>query len=174
MIGLLCAAALLASIGLLCVRRIDTALLVCALQGLVAAASLGKAGFALALLAFSLNAVALPIVISRMDRRAPLTLRGRPIAAWGATLVLLIATVVTFAKTGTDELVAAGVSVTLVGFLMIVLRSHPLAPVVGLLSSQNGVVLVASAHADLPVLTALTVAIPFIPAILLANEWLRQ
>ncbi len=69
MIGAAGAAALLLSIGLLWARRIDTAVRLCALQAVFAATSLGEAALAVALLAFALNGVALPVALARMHRR---------------------------------------------------------------------------------------------------------
>ena len=69
MIGAAGAAALLLSIGLLCARRIDTAVWLCALQAVFAAMSLGEAAVAIALLAFALNGVALPVAIARIEQR---------------------------------------------------------------------------------------------------------
>ena len=71
-------------------------------------------------------------------------------------------------------MVAVGVSVTLLGLLLIVARSHALAPALGLLSSQNGLVLVAGAHPDVSLPAALAVAVPLIPALVLADHWLRR
>jgi hydrogenase-4 membrane subunit HyfE len=174
MIGVAGAAALLLSIGLLCARRIDTALRICALQALFAAATLGAAGVAIALLAVALNGVVLPVAIARMNSAAPLAVRGSAFVSWAGATVLLVAAVTGLAKVGTDETVAVGVSVTLLGLLVIVARSHTLAPALGLLSSQNGVVLVAGAHPDVSLPAALAVAIPLIPALALADHWLRR
>ena len=79
---------------------------------------------------------------------------------------------ITFASVGIGGSAAAGVSVTLLGLLLIVLRSHALS--VGMLSSQNGLVLVASAHPDISQAAALVVAVPLVPALVLADSWLRR
>ena len=174
MIGVASAAVLLLSIGLLCARRIETAAQLCALQALFAAISFGETATAIAILAFSLNGVALPLAIARMNNATLLTLRGNAILSWAMTLALLVVTGLIFAKVGADGLVAAGVSVALLGPLLIVLRSHPLAPALGLLSSQNGLVLVAGALPDVSLSAALAVAVPPVPALMLAIIWLRR
>ena len=81
------AAALSLSIGLLCVRRTGTAVQLCALQALVAAASLGETAVAIALLAFALNGIALPVAVARADRTAMLMVRFNALVSWTATLV---------------------------------------------------------------------------------------
>jgi hypothetical protein len=165
------AAALLLSIGLLCARRIDTAVQLCTLQALFAAASLGEV--AVTILAFALNGVALPLAVARMNGATLLTVRGNATLSWAAVLVLLAVSSVVFGRVGTGGLVAVGASVAMLGVLLIVLRSHALAPALGLLSSQNGLILVAGAHpVALP--AALAVAVPLIPALILADHWLRR
>jgi hydrogenase-4 membrane subunit HyfE len=71
-------------------------------------------------------------------------------------------------------LVAAGASVALLGLLLIAFRAHPLAPVLGFLSSQNGLVMLAGAQSELALPTALAVALPLVPALVLAESWQRQ
>ena len=174
MIGVASAAVLLLSIGLLCARRIETAAQLCALQALFAAISFGETATAIAILAFSLNGVALPLAIARMNNATLLMLRGNAILSWTAALALLAVTSLGFAKVGAEGLVAAGVSVALLGPLLIVLRSHALAPAIGLLSSQNGLVLVAGAVPNVSLPAALAVAVPLVPALVLAHNWLRR
>ena len=174
MIGVASAAVLLLSIGLLCARRIETAAQLCALQALFAAISFGETATAIAILAFSLNGVALPLAIARMNNATLLTLRGNAILSWAMTLALLVVTGLIFAKVGADGLVAAGVSVALLGPLLMVVRSHALAPALGLLSSQNGLVLVAGALSDVSLPAAVAVAVPLVPALVLAEIWLRR
>jgi hypothetical protein len=172
--GAASAAVLLLSLGLLCARRIDTATQLCTLQALFAAVTLGEAATAIAVLAFSLNGVVLPLAIARMTGATMLTLRGNAILSWAATLALLVVTGLIFVKIGADGLVSAGVSVSLLGPLLIVLRSHALAPALGLLSSQNGLVLVAGAIPDVSLQAAFAVAVPLVPALVLAESWLRR
>lgn len=166
------AAVLLLSIGLLCVRRIDTAVQVCALQALFAAASLGEV--AVAILAVALNGVVLPLAVARSNGAAMLTIRGNTMLSWAAVLALLTVTSVVFARVATSGSVGVGASVAVLGVLLIVLRSHSLAPVLGLLSSQNGLVLVAGAHPDVSLPATLAVAVPLLPALVLADDWLRR
>ena len=63
---------------------------------------------------------------------------------------------------------------TLLGLLLAVMRSDAWAPALGLLSSQNGLVLVAGASPDLSLLAALAVAVPLVPGLVLAGKWLRR
>ena len=174
MIGAVGAAALLLSIGLLCVRRIDTAVCLCALQAVFAAVMLGGLSVAIALLASALNVVALPVAIARMNSATPLTPRGNALVSWAGVAVLLLVTVAGLAKVGTGGMVAAGTSVALLGPLLIVVRSHALAPALGLLSSQNGLILIAGAHPHASLPAALAVAVPLVPALVLADHWLRR
>jgi hypothetical protein len=175
MIGVTGAAALLLSIGLLCVRRIDTVVRLCALQALFAAASLGETALALALLACALNGVALPVALARRDGATLLTRRRGAVVSGAAALGLVSATVAGMAQAGTGGMAAVvGVSVALLGLLLLMLRSHGLAPALGLLSSQNGLVLVAGAHPHVSLPAALAVAVPLVPALALADNWLRR
>jgi hypothetical protein len=158
MIGIAGTAALLLSIGLLCARRIDTAAQLCALQALVAAAPLGGTALPIALCAVVLNGVALPLAITRMNSAAIMTVRGGAIASWAATFGLVTVISALFARFGAGGSVANGVSVALLG----------------LLASQNGLVLVAGAHPALSLPAALATAVPLVPGLILANRWLRR
>ncbi|HEY2620899.1 MAG TPA: hypothetical protein VGI78_26415 [Acetobacteraceae bacterium] len=174
MIGVASAAALLLSIGLLWARRIDTATQLCALQALSAAVSLGQVAPTVAILAFALNGVALPLAIARLHGATMLQARGAALLSWTVALALMALTGMAFAGVGTDGLVAAGASVALLGLLLIAFRAHPLAPVLGFLSSQNGLVMLAGAQSELALPTALAVALPLVPALVLAESWQRQ
>jgi hypothetical protein len=173
-IGAAGAAALLLSVGLLCVRRIDTAASVCALQALCAAMALGGTVGAGAVLAFALNGVMLPLVLLRMDEAAAPALRDNVLLAPAVAIALLVVIISVAAMIGAGEILAAGVCVTLLGVLLAVLRSDPWAPALGLLSSQNGLVLVAGANPDLSRMAALAVAVPLIPGLVVAGMRLRQ
>jgi hypothetical protein len=173
-IGVASAAALLLSIGLLCARRISTAIQVCALQALCAAVSLGQAAPTVAILAFALNGVVLPLAIIRLNGATMPTARGSAVLSWAAAVALLAAAGVAFARVGTDGMVAAGVSVALLGLLLIAFRAHPLAPALGLLSSQNGLAMLAGVQSELSLPTALAVAVPLVPALVLAESWQRR
>lgn len=174
MIGAASAAALLLSIGLLWARQIDTATQLCALQALAAAVALGQAAPTVAILAFALNGVALPLAIGRLHGDTMLKARGGAILSWAAALALIALTGMAFARVRTDGLIAAGVSVALLGLLLIAVRAHPLAPALGLLSSQNGLVMLAGAQSELPLPTALAVALPLVPVLVLAERWQRR
>ncbi len=174
MIGATGAAALLLSIGLLCARWIDTAVWLCALQAALAAILLDEVSAAFALLAFALNGIALPVAVARMNSAELLTLRGNALVSWAGATVVLLAAVACMTKVGTGGTVAAGTSVALLGLLLVKVRSNTLAPALGLLSSQNGLVLVAGAHPGVSLPAALAVAIPLVPALVLAENWLRR
>jgi hydrogenase-4 membrane subunit HyfE len=178
------ACAVLLSVALVCMRRTAAALHVCALQALLAAVALELRGWgpiAAALLAFALiGVVALPLALRRLADRHNMSpviaMRYGVVASWLAALFLLLITAATFTqlKLGdATEVLALGASVMLLGVLLVVQQSHPMAPALGLLSSQNGLILVASAIPDLPLATTLVVAVPLIPALLAVNVWLR-
>ncbi len=165
MTGVTGAAALLLSFGLLSTRRIDTALWLCAAQALCAAGSLAGASVYAALPALALNAVVLPLVIERLAGGGSLSVAGHAWIAWAAALALPALAAGLLAG-----VVAAGVSVTLLGLTLGLLRRHPLAPAIGLLSAQNGLVLVAAAHPSLSVPASVAVAVPLLPALALADD----
>ena len=174
MIGAAGAAAFLLSIGLLCVRRIDTGVRICALQALCAVMVLGESAAAVAVLAFVLNGVMLPLVLLRMNGAAMPALRDNVLLVWAMAIALLVVIISVAAKNGAGGIVVAGVTVTLLGVLLAVMRSGPWAPALGLLSSQNGLVLVAGASPDLSRMTAIAVAVPLVPSLVLAGMWLRR
>ena len=118
---------------------------------------------AIGFLAFALNGVALPVAVARMNSAEPLTLRGNALVSRAGATVLLLAAVACMTKVGTGRVAAAGTSVALLGLLLVIARSHALAPVIGLMSSQNGLVLVAGAHPGVSLPAALAVAIFWCP-----------
>jgi hydrogenase-4 membrane subunit HyfE len=173
--------ALLLAVALLCARRIATALHLCALQALLASVAFAARGWefsAIALAAFALNGAALPLALQRLAERRALSpvmaMRHGMVAAWLAALSLLVASAAIFAQGTPGGVLAVGSSVMLLGLLLVVQRAHPLAPALGLLASQNGVLLFAAAIPDLPAVTLLAVAVPLVPAMMMANAWLRQ
>jgi hypothetical protein len=159
------------SIALFCARRPATATWLCAVQGFLAAVSLADVGVADAVLAFVLNGIALPVAIARTASTVMPGARGNDRLAWAVVLVVPMVTFVGFRGFG---LVASGISVVLLGLALTVLRPNALVAAVGVLSSQNGLVLVGGARPDLPLSAALAVAIPILPALLLADHWLRR
>lgn len=175
--------ALALSLALLCASRLGSALFICAMQALLAASALAGLRWqpaAIALIAFALNGIALPLMLLRVMHRSAMapvmTTRNNPIGFWLATLVLLAITIAAFTQSrppaSTDALVL-GSSIVLLGLLLIAQRSHPLAATLGMLSSQNGLLLVASATPDLPLSARLVVILPLLPGLILANAWLR-
>lgn len=174
MTGVAGAAALLLSVGLLCARRIDTAALICALQALSAALALAETATAAAILSFACNGVVLPLALTRIAGAPALTWRSNAILAWSLAVVVPAATVLVFAGAGAGGLLAVGASVAMLGLLLIGLGAHALAPAVGLLSAQNGLVMVAAAQPGLTLPAALAVAVPLTPVLGLAGWWLRR
>jgi hypothetical protein len=174
MTGAASAAALLLSIGLLCARRIDTAAALCGLQAVCAAVAFGHRAVPFALLALSLNGVVLPLAIARFAEVPALTLRGGSLAPWVAALLVVVAPVAGLAKAGTDALAAVGTSVTLLGLLFMAVRRGAFVPALSVLSSQNGLILLAGAQPFLPPPVAAAVALPVIPALVLAEQWLQR
>jgi hypothetical protein len=163
------AAVLLLSFGLLCARRIDTALYVCAAQAVCAAGSLAGSSLGAALAALALNGVVLPLAIVRLTGTGSLPVAGNVWIGWAMALALpaLMALLL-------GSVVATGISVTLLGLLLGVLRRHSLAPAIGLISAQNGLIAVASAHPSLSLAASVSVAVPLLPALTLADNWLRR
>jgi hydrogenase-4 membrane subunit HyfE len=173
--------ALLLALALLCARRIARALHLCALQALLAALAFAARDWefsAIALAAFVLNGVALPLALQRLAGRGALSpvmvMRHGMVASWLAALALLLGSAAIFAQAAPGGAIAVGSSVVLLGLLLVVQRAHPLVPALGLLASQNGVLLVAAAVPGLPAVTLLAVAVPLVPAMMVANAWLRQ
>jgi hypothetical protein len=158
--------AVLLSIGLLCTRRIETALWLCALQGLCAAVTLGAGGSVFAPAVLVLNAVAVPYfawrVLADAAQSAP------PPRSWLLGAVVLVVAAAGFGSFGNG--IASGIGVVLLGLLLATQAN----PMIGLLSAQNGVVLVAAAIPDLPPTSVLAAAIPLLPAIQLGYAWLRR
>ena len=158
--------AALLSIGLLCARRIETVLWFCGLQGLCAAVALGAGGSVFAPVVLALNAVAVPFVAWRVLADAALTVPSP--RSWLLAAVLLVVAAAAFGNFGNG--IASGIAVVLLGLLLAAQGTT----MIGLLSAQNGVVLVAAAIPDLPPASALAAAIPLLPAICLGHAWLRR
>lgn len=158
--------ALLLSIVLVSVRRTRTALWICAAQGLCAAGTLAADGSLVAPVALLLNAAALPLALQRvLEDRLP---DPSPPRLWLLAVGILLVAAVGFGSFGNG--IASGVTVVLLGLLLAAQSAAP----IGLLSAQNGVVLVAAAIPDLPMESTLSASVPLLPALLLAHAWLRQ
>jgi hypothetical protein len=157
---------LLLSIGLLAIRRVDKAAGICAGQGICAAIALAMSGSIAAPIALVLNGMAAPLASWRfLDRR---TLMNVGLPQWLASAALMMVMLAGLDRLGDG--VALGSSVVLLGLLM----SGCGAPAIGLLSAQNGLVLVASSVPHMPLLLTLAAAVPLVPAMLLAATWLRR
>ncbi len=181
--SLAAASALALSLALLCASRLGSAVFICAVQTLLTAIALAGLHWQpalIALVAFALNGVVLPLALLQVMQRSTMapvmTARNGVVGFWLATLVLLAITIAAFTQirppSSTDALVL-GSSIVLLGVLLIAQRSHPLAPTLGLLSSQNGLLLVVSAAPDLPLSARLVVILPLVPGLILTNAWLR-
>jgi len=77
-------------------------------------------------------------------------------------------------QNGQFDPLALGLSILLLGLLLLALRSHPLLPALGLVSSQNGVVLAACAIHGLPLSALVLAAVPLVPALVVASVWLHD
>ena len=187
--GLAGAMALALSFVLLFTERIDTDLRVCALQAMAAAVAAGAQGWAehaatlcfAALLAFALNGLALPLVLRRLAGRTTLpSAAGRrcgfAISALAAAVLLAVSVAGTLRLTqsGQSDPLALGLSILLLGLLLLALRSHPLLPALGLLSSQSGMILAACAIHGLPLPALVLAAFPLVPTLAAASEWLHD
>jgi hydrogenase-4 membrane subunit HyfE len=183
------ASALSLSFATLFAGRIDTALRVCVLQALAAALAAGAVGWVrhapllyfVALLAFVLNGLVLPLALRRMTGHAilPPTVRLRCgfLGSSGMAFALVAASVAAVMPLtgGQDpEMLALGLAVTQLGLLLLAVRSHDLLPGLALLSSQNGLVLTACAIPGLPPPILLLAAVPLVPSLVVTSAWLHE
>lgn len=134
-----------------------------------------------ALLLCLLNGIALPLALRRLIGRAivPRSIAWRcGFVASAATAVVMVAASVAGAMRLTQgeqfDLLALGLSILLLGFLLPALRSHPLLPALGLLASQNGLLLAACVIPGLPPSALLLAAVPLVPAIVVASICLHD
>jgi hydrogenase-4 component E len=187
--GLAGAVALALSFVMLFAERIDTVLRVCALQAMAVAVAAGAQGWAehaatlcfAALLVFALSGMALPLVLRRFAGRTTLPLAaGRrcrfAISALAAAVLVAVsvAGAMRLTQSGQFEPLALGLSILLLGLLLLALRSHPMLPALGLLSSQSGMVLAACGIPGLPVPALLLAAVPLVPTLVAASVWLHD
>jgi hypothetical protein len=172
------ALALLLSVGLLFANRISAAMNICTAQVLLCCIAFGASrpmSAAVALLALALSGVAFPLALHRMFRRHPAALVHRAtLLLWTAAIPVLVVCVAAFARLGGGNLPALGAAILLTGLLLVARGSNDASRIIGLLSSQNGILLAAGAMPDLPLLTCVLVALPLLPALGLANAWLRS
>ena len=101
-------------------------------------------------------------------RGAKLLPGWRPFLTALLAIGVLLVTAFGFGSLGNG--IASGVAVVLLGLLLAARGAAP----IGLLSAQNGVVLVAAAIPDLPPESMLFATLPLLPALLLAHAWLRR
>jgi hydrogenase-4 component E len=183
------ALALSLSFAVLFSERIDTALRVCALQALAVALAVGAQGWVrdaaflclAGVLAFALNGLALPFALRTLGRRSTMPSSIEPrcgrVGSAVAAFALVVASVLAVMPPTAGEqfeLVAMGLSLLLLGLLLLALRSHPLLPAAGLLSSQNGLVLAACAIPGLSPPVLLLAVVPLVPSLVIAGLWLQE
>jgi hydrogenase-4 component E len=181
------ALALTLSFATLFARRIAAVLALCTLQAVWVALAAGAQGWArqdaslclAALLAFALNGLALPLALRRLAARAStrpsIGRRYGSVPAVTAAFALVAASLagaMRLADGEPFELLALGMSVMLLGVLPLAARAHRLLPALGLLSSQNGVVLAACAVPGLPASILLLAAAPLVPSLVVIDLWL--
>jgi hydrogenase-4 component E len=187
--GLAGALALALSFVMLFAERIDTVLRVCALQAMAAAVAAGAQGWAehaatlcfAALLAFALNGLALPLVLRWLAGRTTLpSAAGRRCGfaisalAAAALVAVSVAGALRLTQSGRFDPLALGLSILLLGLLLLALRPHPLLPALGLLSSQSGVVLAACGIPGLPLPSLVLAVVPLVPTLVAASVWLHD
>jgi hydrogenase-4 component E len=183
------ALALSMSFATLFTRRIDGVLRACVLQALAAGVAAGAQGWArhdaplgvAALLAVALNGLVLPLAVRRITERAatPSSVRWRcgfaaSAAAGFALVAASVATVLRQADGEQSELLALGMAILVLSLLLLAVRSHRLLPALGLLSSQNGVVIAACAIPGLPMSVLLLAAVPLVPSLAVVSLWLHD
>ena len=142
------ALALSLSFATLFVGQFAAALRVCVAQALAIALAAAAQGWALhsaslciaALLIFALNGIALPLALRRVIGRTtvPRSIAWRVgfVASAAAAFVMVAASaaaVMRLTQGEQFEVLTAGLSILLLSFLLLALRSHPLLPALGLL-----------------------------------------
>lgn len=182
------ALALLLSVALLYEQRTGVSLLICALQGVLAALVAGLQAWSLAapqmgltvVLAAALNGVAMPIALHHLGDRPGMkrgTRRNPAIRVSVAAAVLIMISVAAVRRAWTDAsapILALGLSMLLLGLLLLAVGRHRNGPALGLLSGQNGLVLAASVVPGLPPLMVLACTIPLVPGLVAAAMWLPR
>jgi len=103
-----------------------------------------------------------------------MAVRGHPLASWILAPAVLLASVAALTTTAPAEHVAVGAAVTLLGLVWLGFRPHALAPALGFLSAQNGVVLAAGGVAGPTLPAALAMCLPLLSVLALADAWRRR
>jgi hydrogenase-4 component E len=183
------ALALTLSIVTLFAGRFGTALRICMLQALAVGLAAAAQGWArhsaslclAALLVCTLNGLGLPMALRRLvaGTATPATIGWQcGFAPSASAAFVLVAAAVAGSMRLADgeqcELLALGMSIVLLGLLLLAVRSHRLLPVLGLLVSQNGMVVAASAIPGLPMSVLLLAAVPLVPSLAVASLWLHD
>ena len=169
--------AVLLSLALFGARRAGTVTILCALQALLASAALAAClPLALAILLF--NGIALPIAVRHVVGRRPPAWRGDRrrvgISAWLAASALLVVAIAAAHRMQDGVVPALGLAIAWLGLLFVGSGPRGASRALGLLSSQNGIALVAGSLPGTPVPTLVAVSLPFVPALILAETWLRR
>ena len=129
---------------------------------------------AIALLAFALNGVALPVAIARMNSAALLTLRGNALVSWAGATVLLLAPSPAWRRSG-----PAGWSRSACRWRCSACCWSSCARTLWRRRSvccrrRTAWSWLRARIPDLSLPAALAVAVPLVPALVLADNWLRR
>jgi hydrogenase-4 component E len=180
--------ALLLAFALLYEQRLGVAMRICALQGVATALAAGiqvwpraaASTVVVVVIAAALNGVAMPIalqsLLGRSDSR-PTTRREHNIRTSIVAVVLVTAAVATAMRVWTEAsapILASGLSIWLLGLLLMTIGRYRSMPAIGLLSMQNGAVLAASVVPGLPSLMFFACAVPFVPGLVASVMWSRR
>jgi len=162
----LAGAVLILSFAMLGQRRLRPMPRLCAMQALLAALvvllqrDLRLAAFAV--VAFALNGLIMPLLLARQAGDERITRPGATSWIGGVILVAVsVATAMQVADGGRVELLAAALAACSLGLLQSAQSSA-----MGVLSAQNGVILLVAAVPHVPPLALVAVALPVVPATL--------
>ena len=181
------ASALTLSLAAMFSERIGAALCACMLQALAVALAAAAQGWArhvavlclAALLACALNGLTLPLALRRLigQPTTPIGWQcGCPPSATAAFALVAasVAGAMRLADGERFELLALGMSILMLGLLLLAARSHRVMPALGLLVSQNGVVMAACAIPDLPMPVVVLAVVPLVPSLAVISLWLHD
>jgi hydrogenase-4 component E len=180
LLNILAGTALVAAVLTLWRRNLVAIVRLLAIQGAAVAATALVVGIdntnineiLLAVLAFALKAVVIPLLLLRIVRRGPDTRETEPLVNVSAALLITIgfaatSTVVSLASGPEARVVPFGFAIVLVGFFALTTRRKAISQLVGFLLFENGVALVAVlAAASVSFIIELGVALDVLLAVL--------